>query len=353
VAPRPESAAGGGGPLLLRLPNWLGDLVLALPVVEAAAARPGAPPLFVGPAAFASLLTPRAPHVRYHAWSRGARYALAPVLRRERPASALLLTESFSSALLALLSGAPVRIGFDSECRGPLLTRRVRRPAPPRGTPRVREYRILAEAAGIAVPNETPRLRATPAEREGAEALLARSGRGGDPYAVLAPGASYGPAKRWPADRFAALARSWQRTRGLRVVLVGVAEDRPAAQAVAASAESGILDLTGLTDLPQLVGVLDGAAAVASNDSGVMHLAAALGRPTVAVFGSTSPVWTSAAAGWVRNLYAAYPCSPCFRRTCPIGYGCLKAIDVGEAARASEELMARGIGETQAADAAG
>ena len=102
------------------------------------------------------------------------------------------------------------------------------------------------------------------------------------------------------------------------------------------------MDLTGRTSLGDLVGVLAGASLVLSNDSGVMHLAAALGRPTVAIFGSTSPVWTSAAAPWVENLYAAYPCSPCFRRTCPIGYGCLHAITAEEVIGAAERLLARG-----------
>ena len=99
-------------------------------------------------------------------------------------------------------------------------------------------------------------------------------------------------------------------------------------------------DVAGTTDLVELVGILAGARAVVSNDSGVMHLAAALGSPTVGIFGSTSPVWTSAAAPWVVNLYAAYPCSPCFRRTCPIGYRCLHAIEVDAAAGALDRLLA-------------
>jgi len=121
--------------------------------------------------------------------------------------------------------------------------------------------------------------------------------------------------------------------------VIGGEEDRAAAKGVAAGAGGDAVDLAGATDLPTLVGVLAGASLVLSNDSGVMHLAAALARPTVAVFGSTSPVWTSGSAPSVRNLYAAYPCSPCFRRTCPIGYGCLRAIRVDETAEAAEALL--------------
>lgn len=352
MARRPESGAVGGGPLLLRLPNWLGDFVLALPVVEAAVAQPGPPALVVGPAPLGPILTSRHPRVRFFGWNRSARYALAGALRRARPATALLLTESFSSALLAFLSGAPERIGFAAEGRDFLLTRRLSRPRPARSTARAREYRLLADAAGIPVGDESPRLDATPAEREGATALLRRSG--GDPgrYAVLAPGASYGPAKRWAPDRFGALARHLADARGLATLLVGSAEDREAAAEAARAAGGAARDLVGRTDLPALVGLLAGAAIVASNDSGVMHLAAALKRPTVAVFGSTSPVWTSAEAAWVRNLYSAYPCSPCFRRSCPIGYGCLNAVGAAEAIRAADELLGEGGAGRRAGGAA-
>lgn len=349
MARHPEAGIAGRGPLLLRLPNWLGDLVLAFPVIEAVVARPGAATVLVGPGPFAPLLTARHPGLRYFAWSRGARYALAGALRRERPGAALLLTESFSSALLALLSGAPERIGFSAEGRGLLLTRRVPRPTPIRSTPRAREYRLLAEAAGIRVRDETPQLAALPSERERAAALLREDGLDSARYAVMAPGASFGPAKRWAPERFAAVARRWAAAHGLKTLLVGSAEDRDAASAVAHAAEGAARDWVGRTDLSALVGLLSGAAIVASNDSGVMHLAAALGRPTVAVFGSTSPVWTSTESRRVRNLYAAYPCSPCFRRTCPIGYGCLKAVGVEDAIRAGEEW----VGEVGSAGPAG
>ncbi|MGE5179427.1 MAG: glycosyltransferase family 9 protein, partial [Bacteroidota bacterium] len=105
------------------------------------------------------------------------------------------------------------------------------------------------------------------------------------------------------------------------------------------AAGARVANLAGATSLSELVGILDAAIAVISNDSGVMHLAAALGRPTVAVFGSTSPVWTASGAPWVASLYAEYPCSPCFRRTCPIGYGCLRSIEAEEGVAAAERLL--------------
>jgi heptosyltransferase-2 len=219
----------------------------------------------------------------------------------------------------------------------------VRRAGEARSTARAAEYRTLGEAAGLSGIGEAPSLRATREESERGAAALARLGFASGDYAVLAPGASYGPAKQWGAERFAAVGASAARRHGLALVLVGSAEDRPVAAAVARAAEregARAFDTTGATDLAELTGILAGARGVVSNDSGVMHLAAALGRPTVGVFGSTSPVWTSAAAPWVRNLYAAYPCSPCFRRTCPIGYRCLESVGSDAATAALDRLLA-------------
>jgi heptosyltransferase-2 len=331
-----------GGPLLLRLPNWLGDLILALPVIEAAASHSGARPLLlVGPAPFEGLLTPRMPGVRYLVSRRESRYALVGPIRREQARTALLLTESFSSALLVALAGVPRRVGFAAEGRSPLLTIRVPRPRPARSTPRASEYRQLALAAGIAVSDARPTLRALDSERRAALPVRAALPMSQSAYAVMAPGASYGPAKRWAPENFAATARHLWEARGLATVLVGTGGDREAATSVLAHAP-GVATAVGRTDLPALVGLLDGAAVVLSNDSGVMHLAAALRRPTVAIFGSTSPVWTAASAPWVSNLYAGYPCSPCFRRTCGIGYGCLRSITVQHATRELDSLLAAG-----------
>ena len=327
--------------LLVRLPNWLGDLVLAWPVIDAAG-RGGA--VFLGPEAFRDLVSSRHPGATYLAVSRARRWSPVGAIRRARPSAALLLTESLSSALLAWLGGVPERIGYAAEGRGLLLTRRVARAGPARSIPRAREYAVLAAAAGLEVASEVPSLAALARDREAAGWLLDGAGVSGRPYAVIAPGAGYGPAKQWGPERFADAAGVLAAERGFAPVLVGSREDRRAAQAVVDALSGGAQahDLTGSTDLPALVGVLAGAEVVLSNDSGVMHLAAALGRPTVGIFGSTSPVWTSDSSPWVRNLYAAYPCSPCFRRTCPIGYGCLRSITPDDAIRAAKAVLNSG-----------
>lgn len=331
--------------LLVRVPNWLGDLVLAWPVLESAAhgaAQSAAPSIFAGPEAFRSFLEPRFPNTRYVAVSRARRWDAVGAIRAARPRKALLLTDSFSSALLAWLARVPERIGHDAEGRGFLLTKRVPRSGAARTASRVSEYQALAAAAGLSPASPAPRLAALPAEIARAERILERAGFAARGYLVVAPGASFGPAKQWEADRFVgAVARMEGRgDRGL--VVVGAGDDRPVSAAVTEGARSARIpcaNLAGQTELPDLIGILAGATAVLSNDSGVMHVAAALARPTVAVFGSTSPVWTSVSAPWVTNLYAAYPCSPCYRRTCPIGYGCLRSIAPAQAAAALDRSL--------------
>lgn len=325
--------------LYVRLPNWLGDLVLAWPVVAAAGAR-GA--LFAGRPAFEPLVKARFPDAPYLPAARTRRLALARALRARRPGTALLLTDSFSSAVVAALAGIPRRIGYGAEGRGILLTSVVPRAGRARSVPRAAEYRVLAESAGLEVPSGEPSLAAAPEERAAGRARLDAAGIADGPTAVLAPGAAYGPAKQWGPERFAAVGAHLARTRGTRLAVVGTASDARAAGETArivAAAGARVANLAGATSLSELVGVLDAAVAVVSNDSGVMHLAAALGRPTVAVFGSTSPVWTASAAPWVASLYAGYPCSPCFRRTCPIGYGCLRSIEAERGVEAVERLL--------------
>ena len=331
----------GDGPLLLRIPNWLGDLVLALPVIDAAAAEGSL--IVLGPEPFRELLEPRTSGLRYLPVARGKRWAQAGAIRALRPSRALLLTESLSSAILAWLARVPVRVGYAAEGRSLFLTRAVPRAGAARSTARAHEYQVLAEAAGLTVRSSVPRLAATQAETDRGRSLLREAGIAeGTSYAVLAPGASYGPAKQWGPERFATVAAALE-ARGIRSVIVGAAADREASIRLqrAPDAPRGLVDLTGRTGLGALAGVLGASTLTVSNDSGVMHLAAALGTPTVGIFGSTSPVWTSADTPSVVNLYAAYPCSPCFRRTCPIGYGCLHAITTSDAMGAVEELLGR------------
>jgi heptosyltransferase-2 len=340
----------------VRIPNWLGDLLLARRALDSlvAAERPGEISL-AGPPGLAALLEADLPGVRWHATGHGAgaALALAAAWRREGVERAVLFPPSLSSRLAGLASGARERIGLAARPEAPReleaslwLTHPV--PRGPRGSRHLEdEYLDLAAAVGGGPASRRP-LVLPPRAAERARGLLGPLA--GGPYVVLAPGARYGPAKRWPAERFAGAARLLARRQtGLRVVVVGEDADREPCRDVAAAAGPGALDLLGRTDLTALAGVLAGAAGVLSNDSGVAHLAAALGRPAVAVFGSTDPRWTAprgpAAAPWHRLR-----CAPCFRRRCPWvdGYACLGVVDVPEVEAALAALA--GLGAPRAGE---
>jgi heptosyltransferase-2 len=163
----------------------------------------------------------------------------------------------------------------------------------------------------------------------------------------IAPGAAYGGAKRWPPERFAAVAAELAASHGLQPVLVGSVADRPATCAIGTELDrisgSGqrpaAIDLAGRTDIPQLAGVLALCAAFVSNDSGAMHLASAVGTAVVALFGPTDERVTAPLAGRARVLTASAWCRPCLLRECPLDHRCMLGIDAGTAARAAGEML--------------
>jgi heptosyltransferase-2 len=335
-------------------PNWLGDAVMALPAVAnirrhppvgrlVVAARPGVAGLWRIVAGVDEVVViPRA---------RGmARWRMlgenAAALRRAAADAAVLLPNSPQAALMARRAGIPERWGYRGNLRGWLLTRAVPRP---RG--RVHQadfYRHLTAALGIANGDRVPRLDVPPAIIEAARAMLAAAGwTPGRRLLGLAPGAAYGGAKRWPPERFAAVAAELSRSHGLVPVLLGAEGDRPAACAIEAelgrignAGAAGLaMNLAGQTDVPQLAGVLALCAAFVSNDSGAMHLAAAVGAPVVALFGPTDERVTAPVARRARVLTADAWCRPCLLRECPLDHRCMNRIEAGTVARAAGECL--------------
>jgi heptosyltransferase-2 len=326
--------------ILVRLPNWLGDLMLSRPLLHALrAARPGAEAVAVAPRPLLDLVSAEGLFERLHSWtSNGSeRSALLREVRAWRPDVALVLPPSFSSALFAWRSGARRRIGYRHDGRAALLSRALRRR--PRGDLHLSlEYLALGDELGVR-PIPVPRLVVPVQGVERSAALLGRLRAAGDRLALLAPGAAYGPAKRWPLDRFVAVARHVVR-RGLAALVCGAASERAVCEQVAREAGSGVASVAGETDLPAQAALCARAALVVSNDSGLAHLAAAAGAPTVVVFGSTSSAWTAPLGPRVRVLQHAPVCAPCFQRRCRIGYRCLEAVTVEEVRRACDELVA-------------
>jgi heptosyltransferase-2 len=275
----------------------------------------------------------------------GVRQARA--IGAQTPRRVVVFPRSFSSAVRAAVVGARERIGIDDEARGLLLTRRVALPWAARSRHLAEEFARIAEAAGAVRPDDAPRLSLDAAHRRRAAALLAARGASLEarPLVAVCPGAAFGPAKRWAAERFADVAAR-ARGAGADVALLGADADRDATAAVARALSradapacgAAALDLTGATDLPLLAALLALARVALVNDSGPMHLAAAVGTPVVALFGSTSPDWTAPLGAGHTVIRYPVPCSPCFRRDCPIGLLCFEGID---ADRVWEEVARR------------
>jgi heptosyltransferase-2 len=250
-----------------------------------------------------------------------------------------VLPGAFKAALVPFWAGARVRTGYLGELRFGVLNDRRRDPG--HGAARtVDRFVALAgapgEAAGVA---PAPRLRVPPGHAAAALRALGLS----QPQArllALCPGAEFGPSKRWPPDHFAALARAWGE-RGWSAWLIGGPGDTAAAQAIALAAGGGCVDLTGRTTLGQAVALLGLADAVVSNDSGLMHVAAALQRPQLALFGSSSPEITPPLSPRARSLWLGLACSPCFKRDCPLGHHrCLRDLPPQMAIDALDEVLA-------------
>ncbi len=335
-----EGALSGPRTLVVA-PNWVGDVAMALPALEALAAagrelavlaRPGLAPLLA--------LSPAVSEVVERGRSDGETVAR---LRRAGCAEAVVLPNSFRSAWLPFRAGIPRRWGYRGNLRSPLLAPAVRRPRGPKRH-QVEDYRELLEAIGAPAAGATPRLALDGAARAAGEDALARARvpEAGGPLVGLFPGAEFGPSKRWPVERFGELARTL-RKRIPRVRIVVLSGPKEIWLAVRVYEEAaGAAPVVGADlDLAGLAGVLARLDLLVTNDSGPMHLAAALGVPCVALFGPTDPERTRPAGAGHEVLYTARWCSPCFRRRCPLlHHRCLKDIGVERVAAAAERALA-------------
>jgi heptosyltransferase-2 len=309
--------------LLVVAPNWIGDALMAQPLL--ARLREKLPdvridvlaPPWVAPVA---RRMPEVTEVIEAALAHGplqlrARWRLGRSLRPRGYDQAIVLPNTWKAALLPFFADIALRSGYVGESRYGLLNLLYRTP-PGKDRPDMRlHYARLAEAPGTEPlqPLPHPRLRVDSNEIELVQQRFGIVGR----YAVLCPGAEYGPAKRWPY--FADLARSMS----LPGVVLGSPADHESARGIEG------LNLVGKTTLDEAIALIAGAHAVVSNDSGLMHVAAALDRPQVALYGSSSPEHTPPASAQARVIWLRIECSPCYQRECPLGhFRCMKEISV-------------------------
>ena len=319
--------------IVVRAPNWLGDAVMALPAIAAVRRT--------FPRSALAVAAPRSVAPLFEEITDAAPDEVLPIEQRSEIASlregrfdlAVLFPNSFRAAWAARRAAIPHRWGVRTGGRGVLLTRAAARPS--KRSHQAARYLAMAEALGLPAADSLPRLAVTPSTKERADALLRGLGLGPSQSLVgIAPGAAYGHAKRWPPARVAELTTRLA-DRGATVVLVGAAADRDAGREIesALPAQARAVNLIGRTDLRLLAGVLERCQAFVSNDSGAMHLAAAIGVPVTAIFGPTDERVTAPAGatdGQSTHEVILHPvfCRPCMLRDCPIDHRCMKRISV-------------------------
>jgi len=325
---------GGEAVIVVRGPNWLGDTVMALPALRALRAeRPTAritlagrwAPLLAGQGVADVLLSYPRPARERGRFNRALGAAGADL--------AILFPSSLESALAARRWRARRRIGFDADARGPLLTDAIALPAPRQH--QVDEYSRLLEPLGIRVLDGTPTWTlARDGEADRAiDALLAEVGLGDDAQIVgLHIGAAFGPSKLWPVESFARLAAELEAAQ-LSPLLLGSPADAGTADRVIAASDRAPASLVG-RDRPELLPRLFARlGCLVSGDTGVAHLAAAVGIPTVTLFGPTDPGLSAPRGRAARVVARPTPCAPCFLAACPIEHGCLRDIKPDDVAR--------------------
>lgn len=337
--------------ILVRGTNWIGDAVMTIPAMRRLRAS--------FPDARIALLT--------RSWAEGIfrdadfvdeiigfdrggskvadAFAQSKTIRDAGFDVALLFTNSFESALVAKMAGIPRRVGFAKEGRSFLLTDAL--PVPEWKNLRHESFYYLELVAGAErlikgsaepIGDEFESGLAVSGERRSAaRSLLAGIGAGRRPVVALGAGSTNSEAKRWPADRFAALASMLVRKAGASVVLVGSRDESGVAGAVAGGAGVPVADLTGRTSLAEAVAILAEADLMISNDMGLAHVSAATGTPTLVIFGPTNELTTRPAGS--RIIRREVDCAPCMLRTCPIDHRCMTGIEPEAVFEAAAEML--------------
>lgn len=322
--------------ILIVGPSWVGDTVLAQPLFKRLHERLAHVTLDVLAPAWTIALLRRMPEVHetllnpfaHGELKLGARYRLGKALRGRDYDQVIVLPNSAKSALVPFFAKIKLRTGFWGEMRRGLLNdvRRLDKKALPLMAER---FAYLAERPGAKLERPLPGLSLTVNE-SGRRATLARLGLTPErPVAAFCPGAEYGPAKRWPPAYFAELARELARM-DYAVWLIGSPNDAGIGAEIEAQAGGACVNLCGKTSLDEAIDLLSCAALTVSNDSGLMHVAAALDRPLIALYGSSSPEFTPPLSATAQIVKLDLPCSPCFERRCPLKhFNCMMQLTAG------------------------
>jgi heptosyltransferase II len=337
--------------ILIRVPNWLGDSMMASPVISAVRkafpqstitilSKPNMAPFWRGFSEVREVLVIEK--------GLGTIRTIREIKKRKFDV-ALTLPTSFSSAFLLFAADIPVRVGWGGEGRELFLTKVIPAPAP-RQKHLVWEYlELVRQGLGRPLVQKTVQL-AFPIDsktkKEAQQLLKSLKVNAKLGLVALGPGATYGPAKRWPLGYWKELISQLLAKGKATLLVLGGPEEKEYLEELwkdlPVKHAPRLVSLVGKTSPQTLAAVLDQCKLLITNDTGPMHVAAAVGTPTVAIFGSTSPTWTRPFGLGHEVIYKAVECSPCYQKTCPIGYICLNRITVDEVLKAAQKQLKGG-----------
>lgn len=333
--------------MLIIGPAWVGDMVMAQTLFKLIKANEPTTIIDVLAPAWSRPLLERMPEINqalamplgHGQLGLKQRWQLGRTLRTENYTQSIVLPNSWKSALIPLAAGIPQRTGWRGEMRFGLLND-LRHLDKTRLPLMIQRFLALGLAKNQAIANESayyPHLKVT---TESCAATLAKFNLSSSqkPILALCPGAEFGPAKRWPSAHYAAIAQQ-KLAEGMQVWLFGSPKDQVVAAEIQEATQQGCIDFTGRTTLGEAIDLLSLAQIVVSNDSGLMHIAAALQRPLVVMYGSSSPRFTPPLSKQVKILSLQLSCSPCFQRECPLKHlNCLKDLSPSLVMQAMNEI---------------
>jgi heptosyltransferase-2 len=338
--------------ILIRATNWVGDAIMALPAIRAIRNRPDANISILARSYVADIYRDQNladeliiyDHRGKHAGIQG-RERLASELRSGGFDVAILLQNAFDAAWLTWRAGVPQRIGYARDGRSILMTKAVPVPEPGEIPAHEKFYylELLRRSGWIDYIPDEPFIKLHVAESSRTRATAQLAAAGVRLHAIklaIGAGASYGSAKCWPPSRFAELANQLQAQWDADVILFGAAGETDVSSAIASEMKRAPIDLTGKTTVADLPALLSHCHVFIGNDSGAMHVAAAVGLPAVAIFGPTDPVGTAPVTPRHTIVRQQPYCSPCFLRRCPIDHRCMTRITTSEVEAAVDPWLA-------------
>jgi heptosyltransferase-2 len=334
--------------IIVRSPNWVGDAVLSTPAVRAIrenfpaaqitlVAKPWVAPVFLHNPCVDNIYRYES-EGRHGGWLGKVR--LVKKLRREKFDLAILFQNAFEAALLVFLAGVRVRLGYATDCRRVFLTHAIDVDQHDRDGHQIGYYLGILEGASLESKGEQLTIVVSDRERVRAEETLRSCKvRPESPLVGINPGAAYGSSKRWPLARYAALCEKIRRLRGAEIIIFGGSEEQAVGQKISSLMKGRCTDLCGRTNLREAIALIEKCRLFITNDSGLMHVAAALDIPLVAIFGSTDPKATGPRnpRSWV--VQSPVSCAPCFKRECPEDHRCMKRISVDQVYAVVDTLL--------------